>query len=58
MRLFAFVKAELDAAIAAESKAKDGLEQLIGFYAKDPKQQKQVQGQVRKKKQTKRETRN
>jgi hypothetical protein len=38
--------ADIDAAIASEKKKKDGMDQLVGFYAKDPKQQKEVIAEV------------
>jgi hypothetical protein len=38
--------ADIDAAIASEKKKKDGMDQLVGFYAKDPKQQKEVVAEV------------
>ena len=38
--------AELEQLIASEKKKKDGMDHLVGFYANDPKQQKQVKGEI------------
>jgi hypothetical protein len=38
--------ADIDSAIASEKKKKDGMDQLVGFYAKDPKQQKEVIAEI------------